>query len=535
MSAVEELMKEVAGAQKLELRRKNLLPLVQNLVAERMVEGMAKSRAESRTWRWVALGTMAAATAAVLLVVSSLRQAPFLTFTIDDPAHFGQTGDVLAPPAGQAMAAVFSDGSRVVVGDHSNARIDAVDADGATVILDEGHLEASIVHRAHTRWEVRAGGYRIRVTGTRFSAAWNRQAQALTVRLYEGSVEVTGPGVVGSPAKVRTGHVLRATARGALLSLATAEPASPQARLTDAHPGEAAGPVTAPPLNTPTLAVAEPASEGAASAPASAASESMANVPSTAPSGAGFKALAAAANPASDTTALAPSSTSASAPSSTPVSAPPLEPLVAAEPAPSQAPLPSYTRVIAPAASGPATASNRAHRVVATAAVTAHATRPARAAAPVGNASWRSLARHAHYREALALAIADDFDAQCDGLRGDDLVLLGDVARLGGDYRRADQAYRAALRRFPELDRPAFALGVMSFEARHDYRDAASWLSRYLRDHPTGPLATEASGRLLEAWDLAGDESRAREAARSYLRDHPTGPHRALARRLAGP
>jgi outer membrane protein assembly factor BamD (BamD/ComL family) len=149
--------------------------------------------------------------------------------------------------------------------------------------------------------------------------------------------------------------------------------------------------------------------------------------------------------------------------------------------------------------------------------------------------SWRALARHAQYRDALALAIAEGFDNDCNQLRSDDLVLLGDVARLGGDLKRADQAYRAALRRFPDLDRPAFAMGVMAFEARHDYRDAASWLSRYLRDHPTGPLATEAAGRLLEAWDLAGETSRAREAARNYLRDHPTGPHRALARRLAGP
>jgi tetratricopeptide (TPR) repeat protein len=149
--------------------------------------------------------------------------------------------------------------------------------------------------------------------------------------------------------------------------------------------------------------------------------------------------------------------------------------------------------------------------------------------------TWRALARRAQYHQALTLALAEGFDRDCDQLRGDDLVLLGDVARLGGDVRHADQAYRAALRRFPDLDRPAFALGVMAFESRHDYRDAAAWLSRYLHDHPSGPLATEAAGRLLEAWDLAGDTARAREAARNYLRDHPAGPHKALARRLAEP
>ena len=222
MSAVEELMKDVAAAQKSELRRINIESEVKHLVAARMAEGTAKSRVETRTWRWVSLGSAAAAVAAVVLVVVSLHRSPFLTFTIDAPTHFGQTGDLLAPPAGQAMAAVFSDGSRVVVGDSSHARIDSVDSNGATVTLDDGHLDATVIHRPQTRWLVRAGEYRIRVTGTRFSTAWSRRDQALTVRLYEGSVVVTGPGMAASGARVRAGRVLHATAQGA--TLAAAEP-----------------------------------------------------------------------------------------------------------------------------------------------------------------------------------------------------------------------------------------------------------------------------------------------------------------------
>jgi ferric-dicitrate binding protein FerR (iron transport regulator) len=463
MSAVEELMKEVAAAQKSELRRMDLLPEVQHLVAARMAEGTVKSRAESRGWRWVSLGTAAAAVAAVLLVVVSLQRAPFLTFTINDPGHFGQTGDLLAPPDGQATAAVFSDGSRVVVGERSNARIDSVDADGATVILDDGHLEASIVHRPRTRWEVRAGGYRIHVTGTRFTAAWNRREKALTVRLFEGSVEVTGPGVAATGARVRAGHVLHATAQGATLAAADA-PASPATAIAQG-PGDDRGD-----------------------------------------------------DRAADTEAEA-------LPAAGTVAAPIIEPLPSAA-----APTAPEAPAEAPPAAAPAPAP-RVHRPMTRGGSTALPS-PAPAVPAMG---WRPLARRAQYHEALTLAVAEGFDSQCEQLHADDLVLLGDVARLGGDLKRADQAYRAALRRFPSLDRPAFALGVMSFEARHDYRDAAAWLSRYLRDHPNGTLATEAAGRLLEAWDLAGETTRARDAARSYLRDHPTGPHRALARRLAGP
>ena len=501
MSAVEELMKEVAAAQKSELRRMNIESEVKHLVAARMAEGTAKSHVETRTWRWVSLGTTAAAVAAVLLVVVSLHRNPIVMFPLETSPHVSQTGDLIAPPAGQAMAAVFSDGSRIVVGESSHARIDSVDANGATVTLDDGQLDASVIHRPQTRWEVRAGDYRIHVTGTRFSTAWNRRDRALTVRLYEGSVVVTGPGIAASGARVRTGHVLHATAQGATLAAAETEAVAPQivpitvpgtpeglptsrnAQGSEANPAPAA-------VDPASAAVAVP--EALEPAPALAPSAPEAPAPAVVSSTRAHRWAASrgvASRAAAPAVAVAPAPIAARAPALVPAPAP--------TPAPAAEPLPG------------------AHVPMAT--------------------TWRALARRAQYHQALTLALAEGFDRDCDQLRGDDLVLLGDVARLGGDIRHADQAYRAALRRFPDLDRPAFALGVMAFESRHDYRDAASWLSRYLHDHPNGPLATEAAGRLLEAWDLAGDTARAREAARSYLHDHPTGPHKALARRLAGP
>ena len=494
MSAVEELMKEVAAAQKNELRRMNIESEVKHLVAARMAEGTAKSRVETRTWRWVSLGTAAAAVAAVLLVVWSLHRNPFLTVAIDTPTHVGQTGDLIAPPAGQAMAAVFSDGSRIVVSESSHARIDSVDANGATVTLDDGHLDATVIHRPQTRWEVRAGDYRIHVTGTRFGAAWSRRDHALTVRLYEGSVVVTGPGIAASGARVRTGHVLHATARGA--TLAAAEPeAEPEAE--PAAEAATVAPQIVPIGNMPG---SEPAVDPASAAVA--APEALEPAPALAPSAPEASSPVVASSARVHRWVASRGASSRAAASSAPVAS-------------AQAPAPALAAAPAPTPAPAAEPLPGAHVPMAT--------------------TWRALARRAQYHQALTLALAEGFDRDCDQLRGDDLVLLGDVARLGGDIRHADQAYRAALRRFPDLDRPAFALGVMAFESRHDYRDAASWLSRYLHDHPNGPLAAEAAGRLLEAWDLAGDTARAREAARSYLRDHPTGPHKALARRLAGP
>jgi ferric-dicitrate binding protein FerR (iron transport regulator)/TolA-binding protein len=433
------LMKEVAAQQRSELRRMGLTAQVQRRLATGAPSGDS-SRKRHRRRSFMLFGAVAFGAAAVLAVVIR-RPAPLsYALALGDSARPGQTGELLAASGGRTLAANFSDGSRVVLADQALARVEALDVDGATVALDEGRLEASIVHRAHTRWQIRAGEYRVRVTGTRFLTAWSRASGALTVQLFEGSVIVTGPGIAPAGARVSTGQVLHATMRGAELASAVSVPVDPGAE------------------------------EGSAEAPAAATVASAARAVSPPPAD------------------------EAPGPEIAPAPAPPSEP----------------------------------------AAVALRPSRRSPAVSPAARAAgdWRALAAHARYRDALASAITAGFDAQCERLDADDLLLLADIARLNGDVWRAGEAYRAALRRFPSADRPTFGLGVMSFETRHDYRDAASWFSRYLREHPNGPLATEAAGRLVESWQRAGDAERARDAARAYLHDHPRGPHAALARRL---
>jgi transmembrane sensor len=147
--------------------------------------------------------------------------------------------------------------------------------------------------------------------------------------------------------------------------------------------------------------------------------------------------------------------------------------------------------------------------------------------------SWRQLASEARYREALRAAERVGFEAACRRLGSNDLALLGDVARLAGDPQRAERAYLAAHARFPNFDRPVFALGLTAFEQRKDFGRAAQWFELYLHQYPSGPLEREAAGRALESWRRAGDGQRARRAAGDYLSRYPTGPHAALARQTA--
>jgi hypothetical protein len=338
----------------------------------------------------------------------------------------GTIGAALVAPASAPMELRFSDGSAVTLPPRASAHVDALTRDGATVAIEDGTLEVSVIHRAHTHWSVQAGGYRIQVTGTRFAAGWDPKARTLTVSMHEGSVLVTGPGIT-EPVRVVTGQRLRACASGADLGLESA-PLPPAAEAAPTPPPAPA--VREPSLAPPPAEISPPVEHAAAPRPRR------------------VEAVATHTPPAPD---------------------------------------------------------------------------------------WRVEASRAQYREALAAAVLEGWRAECARLGPEDLVLLGDVARLAGDLDRAEEAYRSARRRFPDADRPTFALGLIAFEGRHNYKMAGDLFASYLRSFPRGPLAREAAGRLIESRIKAGDDADARQAAASYLHDFPGGPHAALAKRTVGP
>jgi FecR protein len=424
---LESLMRDVGRVVEGEAQRRNILPQVQARLAAREIRRTSPARAAVR-WSF-ALGGVAACAAAALLILRP-GAVSYAVSGVGAAQGEGQIGTPLRAPAAAPMELRFSDGSAVTMPPRAAAHVDALTRDGATVAIEEGTLEVSVVHRTHTHWQVQAGDYRIQVTGTRFAAGWDRTARALTLSMHEGSVLVTGPGIK-EPVRVVTGQQLRASASGADLGL-----------------------------------------EGA---PLPAAEAQVEAAPSAAPSA-----------PTVREPALAP---------------PPTE---------------------MPAPAGHAGAPRPRH-------VEAMATHTPPAA------DWRVEAARAQYREALAAAVLEGWRAECARLGPDDLVLLGDVARLAGDLDRAEEAYRSARRRFPEADRPTFALGLIAFEGRHNYRMAGDLFASYLRSFPRGPLAREAAGRLIESRLKAGDDADARQAAAAYLHDFPGGPHAALARRTVGP
>ncbi|HWO11616.1 MAG TPA: FecR domain-containing protein [Polyangiaceae bacterium] len=191
------------------------------------------------------------------------------------------------------------------------------------------------------------------------------------------------------------------------------------------------------------------------------------------------------------------------------------------EPAPTAAPLPATEPAVgaAPATpdAGPRAPASRArsHDVV------------------EPHVAWQLLARQGDFPGAYALAAETGWPRQVAAAGREDLLLLGQSARLTGHVDDAAQAYAEVRRRFAgsaAAARAAYALGLLAFES--DPRRASEWLEIYLAEQPRGPLAEPALERLLEASLRQSDAPRRRDIARRYLEQSPRGPHAAEARRV---
>lgn len=147
--------------------------------------------------------------------------------------------------------------------------------------------------------------------------------------------------------------------------------------------------------------------------------------------------------------------------------------------------------------------------------------------------SWIKLDEKGDYDGAYAAALSAGLASVLRASSSDELLRLAQVARLSGHRDTERQALVTCRRRFPGSERAAVAAYELGRSSSPS--EASSWFDTYLGEQPSGPLAREASGRLVEARASAGDDRGARDAAARYLARYPDGPHAPLARRvLAG-
>ncbi len=166
-----------------------------------------------------------------------------------------------------------------------------------------------------------------------------------------------------------------------------------------------------------------------------------------------------------------------------------------------------------------------------------HTSSPIRTAATQLGPSWRELAGAGQYRAAMDQAEKEGFEGLCQSLSLSDLLALSEAARFAGHADRARLALTSIRQRFhgnPAASVATFTLGRIAFDSARDYLGAARWFRAYLSEQPTGSLAREAAGRLMESLQRGGDHAGALVAARQYLELYPDGPQKNLAHQVLG-
>ena len=184
---------------------------------------VAAGEPRRRPWQYGVAGVVLVAGAAALFSwgTPATPQEPLRFWIEERTGHVDEW--VTARDAEQSLR--FSDGSSVVAGPHTTTRVMQVTPDGAHLTLERGHVDAHVVHREASRWQVAAGPFVVHVTGTRFRVNWDPQTEKLAVSVSEGKVEVTGDG--------RPKHELTA---GSVLELSASAAVGLQSALTAEQP-----------------------------------------------------------------------------------------------------------------------------------------------------------------------------------------------------------------------------------------------------------------------------------------------------------
>lgn len=163
-----------------------------------LLSGIGRRRRAANVRRGVALATLASAVVAVaLFVAGAFRAAPVTVATVAT----GATANVAPqqPVVGVRDALqhdvplAFADGTSIGLRRGAKAELRTVSEHGATIALEQGTLAVHVVHHEASRWDIVAGAFDVRVTGTKFDATWDPDTKKLTVAMSEGSVRVTGP------------------------------------------------------------------------------------------------------------------------------------------------------------------------------------------------------------------------------------------------------------------------------------------------------------------------------------------------------
>lgn len=161
-----------------------------------------RPRRGARTVRWIA----AALVPLAFVVTWALWPERPMDYSVHGTAP-DPNGYVRVLPESPPTRLAFSDGSHVAFHAGTRGRLAELTSRGARVAIEQGSVALAVRPRPGARWSVHAGPFAVEVTGTRFDVSWEPSGETLNVRLYEGSLIVTGP-LARDGIRMRGGEVL---------------------------------------------------------------------------------------------------------------------------------------------------------------------------------------------------------------------------------------------------------------------------------------------------------------------------------------
>jgi len=174
-------------------------------VERRNLPSRNRRAAIHRRHRWLPLGFAASLAVGAAALWLWLRAG---TFQIGETRE-GRIGDVIEAADGRVLPVSFSEGSTLVLHDGGRIRVLSLEAGATHVLVEDGIVDASIVHRTtgRTRWEFDVGAYQVTVNGTKFRIDYQANTRALRVSTEEGQVTVSG-GALEIPKLISAGESL---------------------------------------------------------------------------------------------------------------------------------------------------------------------------------------------------------------------------------------------------------------------------------------------------------------------------------------
>jgi hypothetical protein len=270
LKKLDGLMQRVASEQDA-LRARDGLP---ERVARRFQRFTPQSRRRqgARVWAVVAaaIGVFAA-----LIGTYVAHERSTLSVSVGGAGGSPLLGAWLGAPDKSSLALDFSDGSRFELLPQSRARVLELAKANARVELASGSLDVHVVPGRGVDWQIDAGPFGVRITGTRFVVGYAPQEEAFELSVSEGQVELSGC-MFGSGRKVAAGQRVRASCRKRTLDVSYSDgagagagtAASSESKLRADASGSSST-VSAPPSASTTRATPAslPANSGVSSAP----------------------------------------------------------------------------------------------------------------------------------------------------------------------------------------------------------------------------------------------------------------------------